>query len=431
MLVGGLLYAVRRLEHWLHQHIFKVGWLLTRRMQTTTILYYTFFLPGVALHELILWLVAGILNVRAERAFAWPEATAIAELKLNFIRLAKTAGRVRVVIISLAPLVGGLAILWLISGSILNLNLVIAVGRAGSFDDLTAAARLLLATPDVWLWIYLMFTIANTMFPNRDVLRGWRPALIVFGVLVVTLYAIGIGQQLFLENLALPITSGLSSLALIFAVIIVIDLLVTGVLGLLEAIIERITGHSATFQNGKLVALTKEDVQRLREQQRAKQEKERERQRQAAKAPRAQGGAPSIYKLALPIPGAPGKEALQPSATAAPAAKAAFPSASPALTPAPPASGKAGPAVITGTAVARMDDELKPDAPLQEARIDLPSARVKQAPAPQRDEDEASDDEAPSDDIINDMLAQIGIDQTDDESEDADADEEDEAGERL
>jgi hypothetical protein len=228
---------------------------------------------------------------------------------------------------------------------------------------------------------------------------------------------------LFLENLALPITDSLSRLALIFAVIIVIDLIVTGVLGTLEAIIERVTGHSATFQNGKLVALTKEDVQRLREQHRAKQEKERERQRQAAKAPRTPAGPPSFYKLPLPIPGAPGKEAVQPSAIASPASRPtpSFPS----MSPTPPSSGRAGPAVITGTAVVKSDDELTPDAPLQEARIDLPASRVKPAPKQDEEKDDAGD-------LISDMLAQIGGDQADDESEDVDeTGEADEAEERL
>lgn len=423
MLVGALLYVVRRLEHWLHQHIFKVGWLLTKRLQTTTILYYTFFLPGVVLHEVILWLVAGILNVRAERAFAWPEATAIAELKLNFIRLERNTNRIKVVIISLAPLLGGLAMLWLISNSILNLPLVIAVGRAGAFDDLTAAARLLLATPDVWLWIYLMFTIANTMFPNREVLRGWRPALTILAVVLVVLYVVGIGQQLFLENLALPITQGMSGLALIFAVIIAIDLLVTGVLGTIEAIIERITGHSATFRDGKLIALTREEILRNREQQRAKQERERERQKQV-KASRV-SGPPSFYRLPLPIPGAPGKEAVQPSLVTPATRQPGMPAPQPSASPTTPLTGRAGPAMITGTAVVKTDEELKPEKPLQEARINLPASHVRTVPADDAAdvvEDENEEDESPPADVIDDMLAQIGADQADDESEDADED---------
>jgi hypothetical protein len=231
--------------------------------------------------------------------------------------------------------------------------------------------------------------------------------LIILAVVLVVLYAVGIGQQLFLENLALPITQGMGGLALIFAVIIAIDLLVTGVLGLIEAFIERITGHSATFRDGKLIALTREDIQRQRETQRAKQERERERQKQV-KASRVTGP-PSFYKLALPIPGAPGKEAVQPSVV------------TPAASPASPLPGRAGPAVITGTAVVKTDDVLKPDKPLQEARINLPASHVRTMPADDEDdevEDEDEEDEVPPADVIDDMLAQIGADQADEESED-------------
>ncbi|MEO8397943.1 MAG: hypothetical protein ABI700_33425, partial [Chloroflexota bacterium] len=171
LVVGVLLYAMRRLERWQHQHIFKVGWLLTKNLQTTTIFYYTFFLPGVFLHEFVYWMAAGILNVRAERAIAWPEAQAIAELNLNFIKLNRNTSRIKVAIISIMPLISGLALIWLITNNVLNLNLVIAVLNGGKLEDFGSALTLLLSTPDVWIWVYLVFAIANTMFPNMEALR--------------------------------------------------------------------------------------------------------------------------------------------------------------------------------------------------------------------------------------------------------------------
>lgn len=365
---------MRRLEHWLHQHIFKVGWLLTKNLRTTTVLYYTFFLPGVVLHELLVWLVAGVLNVRAERALVWPEAQAVAELKLNFVRLTKNSNPFKAALINLAPLIGALALLWLITSSVLNLNLVLALLRSGSWAAVGDAVNVLLLTPDVWLWVYLMFTIANTMMPDRQSLRGWRPVLIGLGVLIVLLYVVGIGQQVFLENLAIPISDGLSRLALIFIVIIVIDLIVTGVLGLLEAIIERITRDSATFQNGKLVAITREELLRQRQQARAKAEQQRARRtanqsRLAAPA----AGPPSFYKLPLPIPGGPGRSAAEPALPARDES-AALPAAAAPV-------GRAAPAVITGAAVVKTEADLQPEPPLQEAHIDLPTFAVTPAPA--------------------------------------------------
>ncbi len=358
---------MRRLERWLHQHIFKVGWLLTKNLQTTTILYYTFFLPGVVLHEFIYWLFAGFINVRAERAIAWPEAQAIAELKLNFIRLARNTGRIRVALISIAPLLGGLAAIWLITNNVLDLNAIVATLNGGSFEDIGAAFALLLSTPDVWLWVYLIFAIASTMMPDRESLKGWRPVLIGLGILIAVLYALGVAQEVLLDTLATPITEGLNRLALTFAVVIVIDLLITGVLGTIEAIIERITGNSATFQNGKLVAMTREEMLHQREQQRAKQE----RQRQQAQTRTSTAGPPSIYKLPLPIPEAPGRD-LAESVVVSREPQSALASGLP--TPAPSQSPlrRNEPTMIPGVAVAKSDEELPPEKPLPEAHIPTP-----------------------------------------------------------
>ncbi len=376
---------MRRLERWLHQHIFKVGWLATHNLRTTTVLYYVFFLPGVFLHELMVWLVAGILNVRADRAIAWPEAQAIAELKLNFIKLGKDTSRIRLAIIGLAPLVGGLVVIWLITTSVLNLDLVIGLLRAGSWDAIGSAVNVLLLTPDVWLWVYLMFTVANTMMPERGSLQGWRPYVIGLSVLLALLYLVGVGQQVFLENLAQPISDSLSRLALIFLVIIVIDLIVTGVLGLLEAVIERLTKNSATFQNGKLVAVTREEMLRqrqARQQARAKTQRPRTKaaaaQAQTARGAVPAAGPPSFYRLSLPIPAAPGKEA-EPI-TVRRDDRSILPPGELVRTPA--SVIPIVPDVIAGSAVVKTEDDLKPEPPLQEAKLDLPAFALPDAPAP-------------------------------------------------
>lgn len=380
---------MRRLERWLHQHIFKVGWLLTKNLHTTTILYYTFFLPGVVAHEIVRWLVAGVLNVRAERAIAMPEAQAIAELKLNFIRLTRNTNRVKDAIIGIAPLVTGLALIWLISNNVLNLNLIVAVLRAGGVDGLGSALRLVLATPDVWLWVYFMFTIANTMIPHSDTLRAWRPALIAIGAAVGIFFVLGLAQQVFLENLAIPITEGLNRLALIFAVVIAINALATGVLGIVEAIIERITGDSATFQNGKLIAVRREEILQQRAQERAKQQARQSsaRGREAART-RIPAGPPSVYALPLPIPGAPGKEASEPIIVS----RESRTTLSPGTPPAASTPRRVEPSVIAGTAVIKTDEEVakqeNPRSPLQEAKIDLSAFEV----GSQSDEDDEVDE---------------------------------------
>ena len=296
---------MRRLERWLHQHIFKVGWLVTKQYQTTTILYYAFFLPGIVLYELVIWLVAGFLNVRADRAIAWPEKQEIGELKLSFIKLSKNVGQFPLALISTAPLAIGLAAVAFIANNRLDFQGFINTMGSGFLDDVTAAFSRLVSAPDFWIWIYLVFTISNTMWPDVSKLRGWRVILIALGVAGAVLIAIGAGNQVIVDTLSGPVTNALNALSGTLAVIIGIDLFVVAVLGTIEAIIERITGDSATFKNGKMITMRREE---LIKQQAA--ERTTARQQKSTRAPALPAGPPSIYKLSLPIPGAPGKEAV-------------------------------------------------------------------------------------------------------------------------
>jgi hypothetical protein len=341
LIVASLLYVLRRLERWLHQHIFKVGWLVTKQYQTTTILYYAFFLPGIILYELVFWLVAGFLNVRADRAISWPEKQEIGELKLGFIKLSKNVGQFPLAVISTAPLAIGLAAVAFIANNRLDFQgFVNAMGR-GFLDDVSAAFSRLVSAPDFWIWIYLVFTISNTMWPDVSKLRGWRVILIALAVAGAVLIAIGAGNQVIVETLNGPVTNALNSLSGTLAVIIGIDLFVVAVLGSIEAAIERITGDSATFKNGKMITMKREE---LIKQQAV--ERTTARQQKATRAPAVPAGPPSIYKLSLPIPGAPGKEAVTRDEgiviSKPPTPAIASPST-------PPAVARTVPAVIPGT----------------------------------------------------------------------------------
>lgn len=304
MVAAVLLYAMRKLERWLHEHIFKVGWLITKKQRTTTLLYYTFFIPGVFLHEFVRWLTAGILDVRADRAIKMPDEQQVAELKLNFIRLNRNVGGLKLAVINLTPLLTGIAIIWYISQNILDVPVALQALSVGGFEGVSQAALLFVNAPDVWIWVYLVFTIANTMMPSWEELKGWRVVLIAIGSVAVALVALGIAQQVFLNSIALPMQTAGHVVILILGFVITVDLLVTAVLGTTESIIERITGDSATFQNGKLIAMTRKE--RLKQQEQERQR--RERQEKAAAARRASAGPPSIYNLPLPIPDAPGKD---------------------------------------------------------------------------------------------------------------------------
>ena len=301
MLVGLLLYAVRWMEGWLYRHLFKVGWLFSHNLQATTLFFYLFFLPGIALHEATMWLVAGAFNVRAERSIVWPATQTEARLKLDFVRLSKKANRVSLFAIHLSPLITGLVALWIILFGILQVN-VIAAQYSGETQNVLELARQVTFAPDFWLWFYVAFTIAHTMFPsNLGELEGWRSILVGLGVFAGLLVVFGLGEVIIGRALQGPIRDGAMLLAGLFGCILIFDVIVTLVLRIIETVVEFLGGSSATYQNGRLVTMTRQQVMEQRAAQRLKAEKQAARVAKPTVAPK------TIYDLPLPIPPAPGK----------------------------------------------------------------------------------------------------------------------------
>ena len=302
MLVGLLLYAVRWMEGWLYRHLFKVGWLLSHNLQATTIFFYLFFLPGIVVHEATMWLVAGAFNVRADRSLTWPAEQSDARLKLDFVKISKKANRVSLIVIGLSPLVAGLIALWLILFGVLQVN-VAAAQSTGDASTLPALAQQIARAPDFWLWFYVAFTIANTMFPGQvKVLSGWKP--IVWGIagFIGFLLVLGLGDVILSRALRGPLRDGALLLSALLGCILAFDLIVTLVLRVIETVVEFTTGSSATYHNGKLIALTRQQVKAQRAADKLKAEKAAKAQAEAAP-----GRYRTIYDLPFPIPPAPGK----------------------------------------------------------------------------------------------------------------------------
>ncbi|MDX2162551.1 MAG: hypothetical protein SF162_14605 [bacterium] len=394
MLAFGLLIPLRSLEGWLHQHIFKVGWLLTKNLHTTTILYYTFFLPGVVLHEVIVWLMAGVLNIRATGELSFPDKQEIAELKLTFVKYdTRRIGTFRLFLINLMPLIGGIAFIWFVVNQPLQTDLLIRFLNGDPAVDPGQAISRLIASPDVWLWLYLMFTVSATMTPDPAYLRGWRLLLPPLALIILVLIGLGVVNTV-LTNLLISIAPGASLLTGVFAASIAVNLFMTAVLGGIESVIERVTGDSATFEKGKLVAMRREEILRMRAEQAEKARKAAQRQQQAAA--RASAGPPSIYRLPLPIPPAPDKDTILAdagqgalpgfaAAESLPAPPAALPAtaAERSSTPVPPASPPRTTAFATSArssmpaaapAKGLFDAPEDEDAPTDEAAADAPKA---------------------------------------------------------
>jgi hypothetical protein len=314
--------VLRQLERWLHQHIFKVGWLITKNFYTTTILYYTFFLPGIFVYEITYWITAGILDVRAERSISMPEKQEVGELHLNFVKLAKRAGSAKTRLIALSPLLTGLALLWVISSAKFDFQSTLDMVSVGTLEAFGDAIRNLTSTTDFWLWAYLLFAISNTMFPEKEAFKGvqWIAGAAI--VVAIPFFFLGLGDQVVGGAITGPIADGLNLLSTIFVAVILFDVIAVGILALIENTIEYVTGDSATFRNGKMVVMTRQEAIAQR-----KQERRRQRSKQQRTTASTMTGQPSVYRFEFPMPGSPGSEPVtqRPSAIVEPEAKPSLP----------------------------------------------------------------------------------------------------------
>ena len=308
VVLGLLALLFRRTEGWLHQHIFKVGWLLTNSFQVTTVIYYIAFLPGIALRELTLWLAARILNVRASGALRLPEEEDISHLRLTFIRLAPETSAFKQRLISLCPLATGLTALWAISATLLQGNELMALATPGSVTELGAAVTALTHRANFWLWLYIVFTIANRCFPATPMpLSGRRKAALMLA-LPMLMYGLWRASDAANPAIALAIEGLLRGLALILAQITLLNFAGLLVLGGLEAVIERISSRSASFREGRMITGDgRETAQPKSGPRHARPNADAASQTRQLK---------SIYDLKLPIPGPPGREPVSRQAVA-------------------------------------------------------------------------------------------------------------------
>src|SRR5438128_2129267 len=111
-----LLYVQR----WIHRHLFGMGYLIGREKQAATLFYYMFLLPGVVLHELSAYLMAGVFNVPSTRFTIYPEAQEDGSLELGFVQLEHVKNPVYAAFIGMAPLLAGIGAVVFISNSILD-----------------------------------------------------------------------------------------------------------------------------------------------------------------------------------------------------------------------------------------------------------------------------------------------------------------------
>ncbi|MFC1959399.1 hypothetical protein ACFLYO_01695 [Chloroflexota bacterium] len=239
------------LERWIHQHLYGVGWLLTQEKERATLIYYIILLPGVFLHEFTQWVVAGALKQKTSKVKVWPKPQANGSIRYDFVKLSRKTRLPASLAVGFAPLLTGIIIILFISQNIFSMPGIGLALKSRNLEVVFLALQNLFGTPDFWLWLYLLFAIGNAMLPTPSEIQGWPYILVIFAVITVLLFIIGLGEQFLIATMRGPVTQALQVLAAAFSAVLIVDIFAVLGLGITEQLLEKITGQKARYPKPK------------------------------------------------------------------------------------------------------------------------------------------------------------------------------------
>jgi hypothetical protein len=227
--------VMRSLKQWISRHIQGVALLLTGSTRMALWLFWLLFVPGTFLHELSHWLTAHMLGVRAHHFSVWLEAKPNGELQLGAVEIEQT-DPLRHSLIGLAPFIFGSAAVLLISYTWLELE---QLSHALTQHNLEAGGQALLniaSQPNLWLWLYLVFSISNGMLPSASDRKYWWVTLLTLALLAALVFGLDLGRYLFppLERFGLLLVAHLLA---VFTITIGVDLLFIVLIAIIETIL--------------------------------------------------------------------------------------------------------------------------------------------------------------------------------------------------
>jgi hypothetical protein len=153
-------------------------------------MYSLLFFPGIALHETSHWLAAHLLGVSIHAFSLLPRRNEEGKIELGYVETEGT-GWLRAALIGAAPLFAGIGAIWLMSHSILAIDNLAKAMLLADWKRASAELHILMLTPDIIVWIYLIFSISNTMFPSARDRSAWLPAGMALCAIIIGLEFLG------------------------------------------------------------------------------------------------------------------------------------------------------------------------------------------------------------------------------------------------
>jgi len=219
-------------NRWFDLHLWNAAFLVSGDDRVADFIHFTVLLPGVMLHELSHWLVALLLGLKVSRLELWPKPSG-SGLRLGSVRV-QQADPLRGSLVGVAPLLAGSLVLFLVGRQVFGLENFLREMGASNWSGAWLVLKSVLAAPDLWLWAYLIFAVANAMLPSRADRHAWLP-LALYVVILAAIYWVVVGS---LPSLPSGTWEGASiwlvRLAATFGLALVIDVVFGSVLFLLE-----------------------------------------------------------------------------------------------------------------------------------------------------------------------------------------------------
>jgi hypothetical protein len=238
LLAATLLLVV--LQRTLHREIQAFLLILTRRTGLTEVIFALIFLPGVFLHELSHFLMAKVLGVQTGKFSLIPQALPNGRLRLGYVETA-SGGFIRDALIGAAPLVTGSLFVAYVAIYHYHLLPVWEFVRLTGWNGLWMGLSAITKASDFWIWFYLTFTVSSTMMPSESDRHAWLPLGLLAGILLGIAILAGSGPWM-LENLAGPFNSFLRTMALIFGLSGIFQILLILPFLLLHLILSKMAG---------------------------------------------------------------------------------------------------------------------------------------------------------------------------------------------
>lgn len=235
------------LQRWISAHVQGVAFLLTGSTRVAVWFFWVLFLPGTLLHELSHWLVAILLGVRASRFSLWPTVKKRGELQMGAVQV-DASDPFRHSLIGLAPLLFGTVAVLLIGQGELELGQLGQSLGSGDLETIGQAIARTLAVPDVWLWLYLLFAIANAMLPSASDRESWRTVFIYLALALALAIGFGLNPTLSPQVQAFG-RAVLTYLVTAFAITVAVDIFFILLIFVVEVILTWLLGRRVRYQH--------------------------------------------------------------------------------------------------------------------------------------------------------------------------------------